>query len=315
MRNVLVAGGAGFLGSHLCAAVLKKGDRVVCVDNLSTGRRKNIAGLESHPHFTYITHDIVEPLPAVITDVRYDVVVNLASPASPPKYVRLAIETLRVGSEGTRRLLDLAVRDKSRYVHASTSEVYGDPQVHPQPEDYWGNVNPYGPRSMYDESKRYAEALIWAYCHKHHTNSGIVRIFNTYGPHMDPEDGRVVSNFIIQALKNQPIPMYGEGRQTRSFCYVDDQITGIMALMDSDHEGPINVGNPDEFTMLELAQKVCELTGSESQIEYKALPPDDPTQRKPDIAKAKELLHWEPKVSLDDGLRLTIDYFRKELIG
>ncbi len=313
MRRVLIAGGAGFLGSHLCAAELKKGNRVVCVDNLSTGRRQNIAALESDPHFTYIQHDIINPLPKSVTDQKFDVVANLASPASPPRYVALAIETLRVGSEGTRHLLDLAKRDDARYVHTSTSEVYGDPHVHPQPESYWGNVNSYGARSMYDESKRFSEALIWVYRHQHGVNSGIVRIFNTYGPHMDPQDGRVVSNFIVQALKNEPITIYGDGRQTRSFCYVSDQVAGISALIDSEEEGPINVGNPDEFTMLELAQKVVKLTKSASIIEYKPLPPDDPTQRRPDITLAKKLLDWQPKVSLDDGLVSTIAYFRDEI--
>lgn len=313
MRKVLVAGGAGFLGSHLCERLLASGDHVVCVDNLATGRQKNIAHLTGKPGFTFIEHDIVQPLPASITEQKFDIVANLASPASPPKYVALAVETLRVGSEGTRRLLDIAKNHNARYIHTSTSEVYGDPLVHPQPESYWGNVNSYGARSMYDESKRFAEALIWVYRNQHKVNTGIVRIFNTYGPHMDPQDGRVVSNFIMQALKNQPITIYGKGQQTRSFCYVSDQIDGIVALMNSSVEGPVNVGNPHEFTMLELATKVKEQTGSQSEFVYKPLPPDDPTQRQPDISRAKELLHWEPKVSLDQGLLPTIDYFRSEL--
>lgn len=312
-RNILVAGGAGFLGTNLCGVLLERGDHVTCVDNLSTGRRKNIADLEKNSNFTYIEHDITEPLPASITDGTYDAVMNLASPASPPKYVKLALETLRVGSEGTLRLLELAERNKARYIHTSTSEVYGDPHVHPQPESYWGNVNSYGARSMYDESKRYAEALIWVFRHQRGVNTGIVRIFNTYGPHMDPEDGRVVSNFIMQALKNEPITMYGEGKQTRSFCYVSDQVAGIVALLDSNESGPINVGNPDEFTMLELAEKVISATKSESKIVYQPLPPDDPTQRRPDITKAKQLLGWEPQVSLADGLTPTIEYFKTEL--
>jgi nucleoside-diphosphate-sugar epimerase len=314
MRTVLVAGGSGFLGSHLCKSLLDNGDAVVCVDNLCTGRRQNIAGLESDPNFTFIQHDITTTLPESITDKKYDVVTNLASPASPPKYVALAIETLLVGALGTKNMLDLALRDKARYVHTSTSEVYGEPLVHPQPESYWGNVNSYGARSMYDESKRFAEALIWVYRNQKQLNTGIVRIFNTYGPHMDPEDGRVVSNFIIQALKGEPITMYGDGTQTRSFCYVSDQINGIMALINSATvEGPINVGNPDEFTMKELADKVLALTGSSSDIEYKPRPPDDPSQRKPDITHAKDQLNWKPVVPLGEGLKPTIDYFKTEL--
>lgn len=313
MRKVLVAGGAGFLGSHVCKALLDAGDDVLCVDNLSTGRRQNIAELESHPRFQFVQHDIIQPFPKTISEHKFDVIANLASPASPPKYVRLAVETLRVGSEGTLNLLELAKNCGARFVHTSTSEVYGDPKIHPQPESYWGNVNSYGARSMYDESKRYGEALIWVYRNQHSVNTGIVRIFNTYGPHMDPEDGRVVSNFIMQALQNKPITVYGEGHQTRSFCYVSDQIDGIIKLINSDVEGPVNVGNPDEFTMLELAQKVVAQTGSESKIEYKPLPPDDPTQRQPDISRAKELLGWEPKVSLDEGLKPTIAYFRSQL--
>lgn len=301
------------MGSHLCQALLDTGDQVVCVDNLCTGRRKNISDLETNPNFTFIEHDIIHPLPASVTDQEYDVVANLASPASPPKYVELAVETLLVGSVGTKNMLDIALRDGARFVDTSTSEVYGDPEIHPQPESYWGRVNSYGARSMYDESKRFSEALIWVYRQQKDVNTGIVRIFNTYGPHMDPEDGRVVSNFVIQALKGEPITMYGKGTQTRSFCYVSDQIAGIMALINSDAEGPVNVGNPTEFTMKELAEKVLALTGSKSQIIYKPLPPDDPTQRKPDITRAKQLLNWEPKVSLEEGLRPTIDYFKKEL--
>jgi nucleoside-diphosphate-sugar epimerase len=313
MRTVLVSGGAGFLGSHLCQALLEAGDKVVCVDNLCTGRRKNIAALEENPNFTYIEHDITKDLPSSITTQHYDIVANLASPASPPKYVALAVETLLVGALGTKNMLDLALRDNARFIDTSTSEVYGDPDVHPQPETYWGNVNSYGARSMYDESKRFAEALIWVYRNQKKVNTGIMRIFNTYGPHMDPEDGRVVSNFIIQALRNEPLTMYGKGTQTRSFCYVSDQIAGIMALLNSDVEGPVNVGNPNEFTMLELAEKVIALTGSKSEITYKPLPPDDPTQRRPDITKARKLLGWEPKVPLDEGLKPTVAYYKSEL--
>jgi nucleoside-diphosphate-sugar epimerase len=313
MRTILVAGGSGFLGSNLCAALLDQGNTVVAVDNLCTGRRQNVAALESNPNFTFIEHDITQPLPAEIADKHFDVVANLASPASPPKYVALAIETLLVGSVGTKNMLDLALKNNARYVHTSTSEVYGDPSVHPQPESYWGNVNSYGARAMYDESKRFGEALIWVYRNQKNLNTGIVRIFNTYGPNMDPEDGRVVSNFVIQALRGEPITMYGEGTQTRSFCYVSDQVAGIVALINSDVEGPVNVGNPDEFTMKELADKVLALTGSKSEMIHKPLPPDDPTQRKPDITRAKELLGWEPKVPLQEGLQPTIEYFKSQL--
>lgn len=311
MAKVLVAGGSGFLGTSLCAALLARGDEVVCVDNLCTGRPQNMAGFEKDSNFTFVEHDITVDLPLSVTDQIYDVVVNLASPASPPRYVELAVETLLVGAIGTKNLLDLAKRDNARFMQASTSEVYGDPEVHPQPESYWGNVNSYGARSMYDESKRFAEALIWVYRNQHNVNTAVLRIFNTYGPHMDPADGRVVSNFIMQALRNEPITMYGDGQQTRSFCYVDDQIVGMLALIDSNEEGPINVGNPHEFTMAQLAEKVLKLTESKSKIIYKPLPPDDPTQRKPDITKAKELLGWEPKVQLDEGLERTINYFKQ----
>lgn len=313
MRNILISGGAGFLGSHLTKAYLDAGDAVVCVDNLCTGRRQNIAPLEANPHCTFIEADITKDLPDEVTAKKYDIVANLASPASPPKYYTLSVETLMVGALGTKHLLDIALRDGARFLQASTSEVYGDPTVHPQPESYWGNVNSYGARSMYDESKRFAEALIWVYKHQKGTNTCMVRIFNTYGPHMDPADGRVVSNFIIQALKNEPITVYGDGSQTRSFCYVSDQVTGIMALIESGQEGPINIGNPDEFTMLELAKKVITKTGSSSKIVYKPLPPDDPTQRRPDITNANTLLNWTPKVALDAGLEPTIVYFRTQL--
>lgn len=313
MRSVLISGGAGFVGSHLAKTFLDKGDAVICVDNLSTGRKQNITSLLEHANFTFVQADITHPLPDDITGKHYDVIANLASPASPPKYLRLSVETLMVGAIGTKQLLDLAVRDNARFMQASTSEVYGDPKIHPQPESYWGNVNSYGARAMYDEAKRFAEAMIWVYCHQKAANTTIVRIFNTYGPHMDPADGRVVSNFIIQALKNQPITVYGKGTQTRSFCYVSDQVAGMMALIESDQEGPINIGNPGEFTMIELAEKVIAKTGSASKIIYKPLPPDDPTQRRPDITLAKEALGWQPKISLDDGLDPTIEYFRHQL--
>jgi nucleoside-diphosphate-sugar epimerase len=313
MAKVLLSGGAGFLGSHLAKAFLDRGDSVVAVDNLSTGRRENIAELEQHPQFMYVQADITQPLPAQITSKKYDIVANLASPASPPTYLKLSIETLMVGALGTKNMLDIALRDNARFLQASTSEVYGDPEQHPQPETYWGNVNSYGARAMYDESKRFAEALIWVYKHQKKANTCMVRIFNTYGPHMDPADGRVVSNFIVQALKNEPITIYGEGRQTRSFCYVSDQVAGMLKLVDSDEEGPINIGNPSEFTMLELAEKVIAKTGSTSKIVHQPLPPDDPTQRKPDITLAKKALGWEPKVALSEGLEPTIAYFRTQL--
>lgn len=313
MRNILIAGGGGFVGSHLAKAFLDKGDAVVSVDNFCTGRPENIAALVDHPNFTSIEADITQPLPQSVTNKKYDVVANLASPASPPKYLKLSVETLMVGALGTQHLLDLALRDNARFMQASTSEVYGDPTVHPQPESYWGNVNSYGARAMYDEAKRFGEALIWVYRNQKNANTCLVRIFNTYGPHMDPQDGRVVSNFIIQALKNEPITMYGDGTQTRSFCYVSDQVEGMMELIESNEHDPINIGNPGEFTMIELAKKVITMTGSASKIVHMPLPPDDPTQRRPDITKAKELLDWEPKVALDAGLEPTISYFRTQL--
>lgn len=312
MRKILIAGGAGFLGSHLCSAYLDKGDSVVCLDNLATGRRKNIANLEGNENFKFLECDITKDLPEEVLGQKYDVIANLASPASPPKYFKLALETLMVGALGTKNMLDLAKRDNARFLQASTSEVYGDPTVSPQPESYWGNVNSYGARSMYDEAKRFGEALVWVYKNQHGVNTGIVRIFNTYGPNMDPEDGRVVSNFIMQALKGESITIYGDGKQTRSFCYVTDEVEGIMRVIESDVEGPINVGNPDEFTMIELAEKVIKLTNSKSELVHQPLPPDDPTQRKPDIARAKEL-GWEPKVPLDKGLEPTIAYFSHEI--
>lgn len=313
MRNILLTGGAGFVGSHLAQAFLDKGDAVVSVDNFSTGRQENLSTLIGHPNFTSVTADITEPLPTSVTAKKYDIIANLASPASPPKYLKLSVETLLVGAIGTKQLLDLSMRDNARFMQASTSEVYGDPQVHPQPESYFGNVNSYGARAMYDESKRYAEALIWVYRHQKRANTCLVRIFNTYGPHMDPQDGRVVSNFIIQALKNEPLTVYGDGSQTRSFCYVSDQVAGMMKLIDSEEHDPINIGNPGEFTMIELAKKVIAQTGSTSKIIHMPLPPDDPTQRRPDITLATERLGWKPKISLDQGLEPTIAYFRKQL--
>jgi len=312
-KRILIAGGAGFLGSHLCRSYLDKGDDVVCVDNMVTGRRQNVVALESSPQFALVQADITQPLPREVMDKKYDIVASMASPASIPKYEKYAVETLMVGSVGVKQLLDLAERDTARFFHTSTSEVYGEPAFSPQPETYWGNVNSYGARSMYDESKRFAEALIWVYRHQRHVDTSLVRIFNTYGPHMDPEDGRVVSNFIMQALQDVPITVYGDGKQTRSFCYVSDQIDGLVKLIESGQEGPINIGNPGEFTLLELAEKIIIRTGSSSKIVHEAERPDDPTQRKPDITKAKQLLGWEPKVSLDEGLQKTIAYFQAQL--
>lgn len=312
-KAILIAGGAGFLGSHLSDKYLSKGYKVVAVDNLSTGSSDNVAHLKGNADFTFVKHDICKPLPKKIRAMNLDVIANLASPASPPHYQRLAIETLHVGSLGTENLLKLARDTKARFFQASTSEVYGDPEVHPQPETYKGSVNSYGPRSMYDESKRYAEALIYVYREKYGVDTCIVRIFNTYGPRMDANDGRVVSNLIVQALQNKPLTIYGKGDQTRSFCYVSDLINGFVKLIESGQEGPINIGNPGEFTILELAKKITELTGSKSKLVYKPLPGDDPMQRQPVIKLAKSKLSWQPKVPLDEGLAKTIAYFKTKV--
>ena len=308
-KTVLIAGGAGFLGSHLCDVYVKDYD-VICVDNLSTSSKSNIDHLLSLKNFTFVEADITKQLPDEVMKHTYALVLNMASPASPPHYQRLAVETLEVGSIGTKRLVDLSNRDNARFFLASTSEVYGDPEVHPQTEEYKGSVNCYGPRSMYDEAKRYAEALIYVYRTKYKVNTVIGRFFNTYGPRMDANDGRVVSNFIVQAIDGKPLTIYGDGTQTRSFCYVDDLIEGIVKLIDSGSEGPMNLGNPGEFTMLELAEKVLSITGSNSELVYMPLPADDPTQRKPDITKAHQVLGWEPTIRLDDGLKKTVDYFK-----
>lgn len=308
-KTILIAGGAGFLGSHLCDAYLAKNYVVVAVDNLATGSEENMAHLAQNPDFRFIEHDICQPLPLAIEEMDVAVVVNLASPASPPHYQRLAIETLQVGAQGVQNMLELARKKNARFLQASTSEVYGDPEVHPQPESYKGCVNSYGPRSMYDESKRFAEALIYSYRQKYQLDTGIVRIFNTYGPRMDKDDGRVVSNFVVQALRKQPLTVYGDGSQTRSFCYVDDLIAGIVAMIESGEEGPINIGNPQEFTMLELAKMVNDLVGGNSDIVYKPLPQDDPMQRRPVIDQAKTKLGWQPDIALAEGLRKTIEYF------
>jgi nucleoside-diphosphate-sugar epimerase len=309
--RVVVAGGAGFLGSHLCDALLDRGDEVVCVDNLVTGRLQNVAHLVDRSDFTFVEHDVVKPLEV---GGRVDVVMNLASPASPKDFATIPLEILDVGSRGTRELLELAVRHDARFFQASTSEVYGDPLVHPQPETYWGHVNPIGLRSVYDESKRFGEAITMAYHRTKDLDVRVVRIFNTYGPRMAPDDGRVVSNFVVQALSGKPLTIYGAGTQTRSFCYVSDEIGGFLALLDGDEVGPVNIGNPVEFTMIDLAELVLELTGSTAGIVHAPLlHSDDPTQRQPDITLARERLGWEPRVALREGLESTIPYFASEL--
>lgn len=309
MAVILVTGGAGFLGSHLCARLLARGDEVICVDNFFTGRKANIAHLLSNPNFEVVRHDIVHPL-----FLEADQIYNLACPASPPNYQYNAIKTIKTSTVGMVNMLGLAKRCRARIFQASTSEVYGDPEVHPQKEEYWGHVNPIGSRSCYDEGKRVAESLCMNYHQAHEVEIRIARIFNTYGPHMDPRDGRVVSNFITQALEGKPLTIFGEGKQTRSFCYVDDLIEGFIRLMEQDTTtGPINLGNPGEFTMLELAQLVLKLTGSKSELKYEPLPADDPKQRCPDISKAKAILNWSPKVPLEEGLKKTIPYYRQAL--
>lgn len=308
--RVVVAGGAGFLGSHVCDALIARGDSVVCIDNYVTGRASNVAHLSGHDGFELMEADICAPF-HVAGDI--DAVMNLASPASPKDYYELPIETLDVGSIGTRNLLELSRAHDAKFFMASTSEVYGDPSVHPQTEDYWGNVNPIGERSMYDEAKRFSEALTFAYHRKHGVPIRVVRIFNTYGPRMQPDDGRVVSNFITQALRGESLTIYGEGLQTRSFCFVEDEVRGFLALLDSDETGPINIGNPGEFTMLELADLVNELTGNPSGLVYEPLPSDDPKQRQPDITQATEKLGWTPAIDLRSGLERTIPHFADEL--
>lgn len=310
MNRVLVTGGAGFLGSHLCDRLLREGNDVLCLDNLFTGSKENIRHLMENPYFEFMRHDITEPL-----YVEVDQIYNLACPASPVHYQHDPIKTAKTSVYGAMNMLGLAKRTGARILQASTSEVYGDPQVHPQPESYRGCVNPIGIRACYDEGKRMAETLFFDYHRRHQVEIKVIRIFNTYGPRMNVNDGRVVSNFIVQALKNEDITIYGDGKQTRSFCYVDDLIDGMIKLMNSPKEftGPVNVGNPGEFTMLELAQKVISLTGSDSKIVYEPLPSDDPMQRKPVIDLAKEQLGWEPEIPLEEGLQRTIAYFRDVL--
>jgi dTDP-glucose 4,6-dehydratase len=303
MATCLVTGGAGFLGSHMCEELLRRGHRVVCVDNLETGSLANIEHIRTDM-FVNLNIDIIEPY---FVDEPIDFVYHLASPASPIDYLRLPLHTLKVGSYGTHHTLGLAKKHRARFLIASTSEVYGDPQEHPQRETYWGHVNPIGPRGVYDEAKRYAEALTMAYHRQQGVDTAIVRIFNTYGPRMRPNDGRAIPTFLRQALQDRPITVFGDGSQTRSFCYVEDEIRGLIALAESGHHQPVNIGNPDEFTLLELAKTVLEVTGSRSEIVYEALPTDDPQVRQPDITLAREILGWEPTISLRDGLQKTIE--------
>jgi len=310
MARVVVSGGAGFLGSHLSDALLARGDEVVVLDNLVTGAVENIEHLFGRPGFTFAEHDVSN---YIWVPGPVDVVMHLASPASPKDYLEKPIQTLKVGSLGTHNTLGLAKAKSARYFLASTSEVYGDPQMHPQPETYWGHVNPVGPRGVYDEAKRFAEAMTMAYHTYHGLEVRIVRIFNVYGPRMRPEDGRVVSNFIVQALLGKPLTVYGDGSQSRSFCYVDDEIRGFLALLDGDVTGPINIGNDGEFTMLELADLVLELTRSKSEIVFEPLPVDDPAQRKPDLTLARTLLGWQPTIPLREGLERTIPAFAERL--
>lgn len=312
MKRVLVTGGAGFLGSHLCDRLIARGDDVLCVDNFFTGSKRNVGHLAGHTHFELMRHDVTFPL-----YVEVDQIFNLACPASPVHYQYDPVQTTKTSVHGAINMLGLAKRVRARILQASTSEVYGDPEEHPQPETYWGRVNPIGIRSCYDEGKRCAETLFFDYHRQNNVEIKVVRIFNTYGPRMDPDDGRVVSNFIVQALKGEDITIYGDGQQSRSFCYVDDLIEGMLRMMDSPAEfvGPVNIGNPREFSMLQLAETVLRLTASRSKLVFKPLPQDDPRQRQPDIALALEKLAWQPTVNLEDGLKETIAYFRKLIEG
>jgi dTDP-glucose 4,6-dehydratase len=307
--RVLVTGAAGFLGSHLTDRLLGEGHTVIGVDNLCTGNLDNIAHLSSEPRFRFEEHDICQPFDFGQVDYVFD----FASPASPPEYLRLGIETLRVGSVGVENTLQIAAKYNAGFLHASTSECYGDPLEHPQRESYWGNVNPVGPRSVYDEAKRFAEAMVMAYHRSRGVNTHLVRIFNTYGPRLHPSDGRVISNFIMQALRGEPLTIYGDGSQTRSFCYVDDLIEGILRLSRCDEHFPVNIGNPGEFTILECAQAVLEVTGSKSELRFEDLPEDDPTRRCPDITKARALLGWEPRITLKEGLQKSLEFFKSKV--
>jgi dTDP-glucose 4,6-dehydratase len=304
MHTAIVTGGGGFLGSHLCDYLLGRGHRVLCIDNLDTGTLQNIEHIEDRANFEFINHDLTEPL---FVEEPVDVVFHLASPASPIDYQRLPLHTLKVGSYGTHHMLGVAKFKRARFLLASTSEVYGDPRVHPQPETYWGHVNPIGPRGVYDEAKRYAEALAMAYHRQQGVDTSIARIFNTYGPRMRPHDGRAIPTFLRQALENKPLTVFGDGSQTRSFCYVDDLVRGLYALAESGEHLPVNLGNPDEMSLLELAETVIRVTGSPSEIVFEALPVDDPQVRRPDITRARQILRWEPEVPLEEGLRRTVE--------
>jgi dTDP-glucose 4,6-dehydratase len=310
MPRSLITGGAGFLGSHLCERLLLEGHQVICVDNLITGSAENIAHLIGNPNFSFVQYDVTN---YVFVDGEIDYVLHFASPASPIDYLQLPIQTLKVGSLGTHKALGLAKAKKARFLLASTSEVYGDPLVHPQTEEYWGNVNPIGMRGVYDEAKRFAEAITMAYHRYHGVETRIVRIFNTYGPRMRVNDGRAIPAFMSQALTGQPLTVFGDGSQTRSVCYVDDLVDGIFRLLMSEASDPVNIGNPDELTMLELAQEIKEISGSESEIEFKDLPLDDPKVRRPDITRAREILGWEPRVNRREGLQRTLEYFTRRL--
>ena len=309
MIKTIVTGGAGFIGSHLCEYLIERGHKVVCVDNLITGRRTNLERIWKHRNFEFIEHDITEPF---FIEDKIDYIYHLASPASPKDYLEHPIHTLKVGALGTYHLLGLAKQQGARFLLASTSEVYGDPKVNPQPEEYWGNVNPIGPRGVYDEAKRYAEAITMAYHRSHNVDTRIARIFNTFGPRMRLDDGRAVPNFIGQALRREPITVYGNGSQTRSFCFVSDLVEAIYRLMMSDYNLPVNLGNPEELSILAFAKLIKKLCESDSEIVYEQLPQDDPMQRKPDIDKAKNILKWEPKVGLEEGLKMTIEWFKEK---
>lgn len=310
--NAIITGGAGFVGSHLCDAMIARGWKIICIDNLLTGAEENIEHLKSNPRFTFVRQDVCEPINIAES---VDAVLHFASPASPDDYLKFPLETLRVGSAGTFNALELASEKKAKFLLASTSECYGDPEVNPQPETYWGRVNSVGPRSVYDEAKRFSEAVTMAYHRKHALDTRIVRIFNTYGPRMRLNDGRALPNFLYQALSGQPLTVYGDGRQTRSFCYVSDLVEGILRLLDSDEHFPVNIGNPREITILEFAERIRALTGARGELIFCPLPQDDPKRRRPDISKAKDLLKWEPKVALEKGLQITLEYFQKKFAG
>lgn len=307
--RALITGGAGFLGSHLCDAMISQGWEITCVDNLLTGATENVRHLEKNPQFQFLRQDVSESL---AFEHAVDAVLHFASPASPDDYLKFPIETLKIGSLGTFHALELARKNRARFLMASTSECYGDPEVSPQPESYWGHVNSVGPRSVYDEAKRFSEAATMGYHRKHGVDTGIVRIFNTYGPRMRLNDGRALPNFLFQALSGQPLTVYGDGKQTRSFCYVSDLIEGILRLLDSNEHMPVNIGNPHEITIMEFANRIRVITGDRVEIVHRPLPQDDPKRRQPDITKAKKLLNWEPKVSLEQGLQLTLEYFQRK---